>query len=313
MLGLMLFLLLGLLVGWAACVVYTAWMLTHPPRRTYASAVARGRPGDPSELHPSRAFESWTLSSRGRSLPVWDIPGDRPDGPVVILTHGWGDSRIGTLARLPALVPHARRVIAWDLPGHGESPGICELGSAEWNDLHALVEEVRGQSRESRDLPIVLYGWSLGAGVSMALACNGSDFLGVIAETPYRFAPTPARNVLRLRGLPHRFTLAQAFALLRLILGRGLAFDRVEHTRDLPPLLVLHGTDDEVCPLEDGKLLAQRAGGRVFPVPGGRHNNLWTEPAFADACAQAMGRFFAEIAPPRREASPKAPVPYDPP
>jgi len=75
--GLLILLLVGLATFWIACVGGAAWMLTHPPRRTYASAVARGRPGAPDELpNGGRVYESWLLSSRGLSLPVWDMPGD---------------------------------------------------------------------------------------------------------------------------------------------------------------------------------------------------------------------------------------------
>src|SRR5438105_2541012 len=100
-------------------------MLTHPARRTYASAVARGKPGDPSELGAALEFSAWGLKTGGLELPVWDIRGEREDGPVVVLTHGWGDSRIGALARLGAVAATASRVVAWDMRGHGEAPGIC--------------------------------------------------------------------------------------------------------------------------------------------------------------------------------------------
>src|SRR5204862_21161 len=150
---------IGLLVLWAGTVIGTAWMLTHPPKRTYASAVARGRPGDPSELDTPRRFESWSFTSRGKQFPVWEVAGDDPVGPTIVMTHGWADSRIGALVRVGALAPVASRIIMWDLEGHGEAPGWCALGLRETEDLIALAE--RCGSR------LVLYGWSLGAGVSL--------------------------------------------------------------------------------------------------------------------------------------------------
>src|SRR5689334_9666437 len=119
----------GLALLWCAAVAYTTWMLTHPPRRPYAAAVARGRPGDPGDL--DRAFESWSVRSRGMDLPVGDVPGDDAAGPVVVMTHGWADSRVGGLVRLPSILPVASRVVLWDLPGHGEAPGTCRLGTVE--------------------------------------------------------------------------------------------------------------------------------------------------------------------------------------
>src|SRR5438045_2944805 len=97
LIGLLVLLGVGLLIAIIAMTLYTIRVLTHPPPRTYASALARNRPGDPGELDPGpngkRKWTSWTLRWRGLDLPVWDIEGDKPDGPVFILSHGWGDSR----------------------------------------------------------------------------------------------------------------------------------------------------------------------------------------------------------------------------
>src|SRR3954470_13363765 len=97
--GLAVLLAVGLLIAIVLMTGYTIRVLTHPPRRTYASALARGRPGDPGELDPGprgkRPWGAWSLRWHGQDLPVWDIEGDKPGAPTFILSHGWGDSRIG--------------------------------------------------------------------------------------------------------------------------------------------------------------------------------------------------------------------------
>jgi pimeloyl-ACP methyl ester carboxylesterase len=294
-LSVVLFLLIGLALLWCVIVAHTAWMLTHPPRRTYATAVARGRAGDPGELPVPRRFEEWTLSSGGLEFPVWDIPGDTPEGPVVVLTHGWGDSRLGALQRLEGVCPAASRVIAWDLPGHGVSRGICRLGTSEVGHLIQLVDSL------GPPVPTVLMGWSLGAGASIGAAPRRAHIVGVIAETPYRLAPTPARKVLRARRLPWRATLAPAFALLRVLLGARIsdsAFDRKGLARSVEvPLLVLHGNLDEICPVEDGKDIAGAAPrGSIAVIDGGSHNRLWSDPPQRAACERAVQGFLREIA-----------------
>jgi pimeloyl-ACP methyl ester carboxylesterase len=270
-------------------------MLTHPPRRTYAAAVARNRPGEPSELSPPRQSAHWTFRSNGLDFPVWDIRGDLPEsGPVIVLSHGWADSRIGGLLRVSALAPMASRLILWDSRGHGEAPGTCALGTTEVDDLVRLLEHLSGSS------PRVLYGWSLGAGASIAAARRCGNLLAVIAESPYRLPITPARNVLRARGLPFRSNLHPALWLLRMILGPGLSearFDRAALAQGLAcPLLVLHGDADEVCPVEDGQSISAAAPRSVLSlISGGRHNDLWTDPALALLCSEAIRQFLSPL------------------
>jgi pimeloyl-ACP methyl ester carboxylesterase len=286
-------LLTGLALLWACGVAFAMWMLTHPPRRTYSNAVARGRPGDPSELPGSpRPFEQWTLRTRGLELPVWDIRGDDPAGPVLIMTHGWADSKIGGLVRLGAVAPLASRVLIWDLPGHGEAPGICRLGTREVSDLLALVEYLQPAS-------LVLMGWSLGAGVSLAAANSLSgpvSVKGIIAEAPYRLPGTPASNVLRARGLPASIIVGPALAILRLVCGRDISRNRFDRAtaakKSRHRLLVIHGSADPVCPVQDGRDIAAAANGELVEIQGAGHNDLWTEPGFADQCQRAVERFL---------------------
>jgi pimeloyl-ACP methyl ester carboxylesterase len=217
---------------------------------------------------------------------------------VIILTHGWGDSRLGALTRAPFLLPHCSRLVAWDLRGHGDSPGRCTLGTRDVDDLLALIDRVGGSH------PIVLFGWSLGAGISIVAAARTSartPVAAVIAEAPYRLAPTPARNVLRIRRLPYRWNIAPAFALLGLDLGVGakwLGFDRAEHAARLAyPLLVLHGIWDAICPIEDAREIAARApSASIVEIPGGGHHTLWSDADTRDRCAAAVGSFLASLA-----------------
>lgn len=289
--GFVILLLVGLAALWLAVVLITVRMLTRPPRRTYASALARGKPGDPGELPTPRAFSSWSLTVPGGELPVWDIPGDAPgsgSGRVIVaMVHGWGDSKIGALSRLGAVLPVCARVVAVDLPGHGEAgprPRFT-LGVREPEVCAALVRELRRQEPEAA---IVLHGWSLGAGAAVAAAGREDvPVAGVIAESLYRVPPTPARGVLTMYGLPHRATLRPALLLLALRLGQGAGeglswtrFDRAARARDLRArgvrLLVLHGSADEICPPEDGRAVAEAGGGELIVLDRKGHTDLWS-------------------------------------
>ncbi len=326
--GFIIFLVAGLFVGWIALVLFTTWILSHPPRRAYGFALARNLPGDPSEITlPSTSgqlrrglpFNQWTFRSRragGCELPVWDVTGLNPSGPTVIITHGWGDSRVIMLSRLVGLASMASRIVMWDLPAHGDAPkGGFTLGASEHEDLIALIDAL-GVERPSDSTPLILYGASLGAGASIVAAAELARRAGppvhlaaVIAEAPYRIPPVPARNVFRLRGMPFRSNILPAMALLGLRFGRGLSwalspnaggFDRTRHAAQLSaslPLLVLHGELDPVCPLDDGRAIAAAApNAHIAIIPIAGHNNLWTDPDFAPQCAAAIRDLMPNIA-----------------
>lgn len=300
MLGLLGLLAIGLFVAWTASVIHIMVVLTHPPRRGYAWAVARSRASEPGELPLPLTHTSWMFRWRGMEFEVWDIEGGAQEGPSIVMIHGWGESRVMSLSRVQAIAPPTRRIIAWDLPGHGEAPGICRLGTAEVDAVVTLLDELACHD----DRPVVLFGWSLGAGVAIAAAMLRPQRVSrVIAEAPYRIPPTPARNVLRLMRMPYRATLPPAMWMLGLVFagsprwrGRGgrPGFDRAELAAKVAcPLLVLHGGNDDVCPVEDGRAIAEAAPhGECVVLEGGAHQSLWEDAHTAEKCLAAVRRFL---------------------
>ena len=294
--GLVFLLALGAALFVLSATMGTAWFLTHPPRRTLAWALAKSQPADPSQLNDSRTFRDWSLTSRGRALRVWDITGDAPHGPTVILTHGWGDSRIGALARVPAAARFASRIVAWDLPGHGDSEGICTIGTREVQDLLALIDQLPPGE-------IVLWGWSLGAGVSLAAASRQQNrrITAIICESCYRHARTPAANVLAARELPWRINLPIALWTLGTFFGVGphwRGFDRREIAAQIAgqiPVLVIHGAMDIVCPLSDSRSITDAADGELVVVATAGHNDLWSTAAHAAECEHHISAFTNRV------------------
>ncbi|HEV7275874.1 MAG TPA: alpha/beta hydrolase [Devosiaceae bacterium] len=119
-----------------------------------------------------------------------------PDGPVLILTHGWGmDSTIWYYAR--RALSRQFRIVTWDLPGLGRSSGRISLESFA-ADLAALVASV-GQ-------PVLLVGHSIGGMTIQTLARThpqlfGREVVGVVLLN------TTYTNPLKTMILPR---LAQA-------------------------------------------------------------------------------------------------------
>ncbi len=298
-----------LLVGLTLAVIGITWLtlrtLRNPSRRTYAWATARNRPGTPEELDPPHAFTEREFDTDAGPINAWEIPGEAPEGVVVVLCPGWGDSCLGVLPRLSALLPHARLVVPFDPPGHGDTPTSAGKTSLGIKEPGIIRDIVRTLSAEHTDARFVLMGWSMGAGASIAAAAKPGDapIAGVIAEAPYDLAPTPARNVVRLSGLPWRLNVPLAYFVLALRLGKGLApsvFSRTAHAAKMPasvPLLVLHGGADAISPPEDGRAIADAAPSATLAmIEGAGHNNLWTDDRYKGASAEAVQAFLGRVA-----------------
>ena len=299
LLGLIQLLAIGFVLYALALIVYTMWSLTHPHRQTYASAISRNLPGDPSELDTPVMFEERTIKGTRGDLCLWLIKGHNPTGPRVLMTHGWGSSRQGGLKRVSPLVANASQIVLWDLPGHGDSEGLTHLGADEHHDLMRVYES----TRPVEDVPTVLYGWSMGAGVCLAFTQelgHAHPVAGLICEAPYIAPITPARNVIALRGVPHRLNLRPTMWALGTLIGvgptwRGFARDGIASQVDVP-ILILHGQHDPVSPIEDALQIDRAASSsQLVTIEGGGHNNLWTDPVYSAQMDDAIVGFLKQL------------------
>lgn len=100
----------------------------------------------------------------GRRIVYHDRMPDREDGPPLVLLHGFGGDKDNWLFNIDALAA-GRRVLAPDLPGHGESAKDVAGG-----DLGSLANSVLG-FLDALSIPRAhLAGHSLGGSVAIAAA-----------------------------------------------------------------------------------------------------------------------------------------------
>ena len=79
----------------------------------------------------------------------------------MLITHGWGAGRFNALARVPLVAKHARRLVVYDMRGHGESTAkTCTLGVKEPWDVLSILDQVAIPG-----VDVVLWGVSMGAGL----------------------------------------------------------------------------------------------------------------------------------------------------
>lgn len=200
----------------------------------------------------------------GRRLAAYDVrpmtAGD-DGGPVVIFFHG----NAGNIAyRAPLIEEFVRgtgvRTVLPDYSGYGGNEGspsedeVYRDGLAAYD--HVIAEGVTPER-------VVLYGESLGGAVALAVAAERPT-AGVVLQSSFSSLSSMA---LRLYfWLP-----------LSALLTRG-AFPNAERIREIEaPLLVVHGTRDEIIPFAEGKRLhrAAPAGTQWLAIEGAGHNDFF--------------------------------------
>jgi len=185
-------------------------------------------------------------------------------GRVVLYLHGNG-SNVG------ANVEHANRfhrlglsVFAIDYRGYGKSQGDFPSESQVYEDAQ-LAWDYLVKQRGVNPHQIYIYGHSLGGAIAIDLAVRHPEAAGLIVEGSF----TATRAMVDFqKGLfwlfPIDWLLTQRFDSLSKV-------DRLQM-----PVLFIHGTADNVVPVEMSKKLFDAAPEpkQLYIVPDGGHNNV---------------------------------------
>jgi fermentation-respiration switch protein FrsA (DUF1100 family) len=176
---------------------------------------------------------------------------------VVAYFHGNGEDLADSIPMVSMLRSLGVGVLAVEYPGYGVAGGSpSEQGAYAAGE--AALQWLRSERGVDRDR-VVLLGQSLGSGVAVEMAKRG---LGarLVLISPFTSAAEMARRMFPL--FPARFVRYR--------------FDTMAKAPGIPlPVLIIHGTEDEVVPFAMGeKLAAVFPQARFVPIWGGTHNDL---------------------------------------
>src|SRR5216117_3831864 len=211
------------------------------------------------------------------------------DGPTLLFIHGSGMSARYWSDQLRALADTAR-VLAVDLPGHGESDDAPTPSLARYADVTAGVIDAVGAR------PAIAVGHSLGGAVAVSLAARrpadvcGLVLLSTCARLPavstsaqwlWASLPESLRRVLFFVTGASRAAVALGMQELRACRPQTLAADvAISRSMDVTeaaaalrvPALILCGSRDRVTPPALSRHLhATIAGSRLDLVDGAGH------------------------------------------
>lgn len=223
-------------------------------------------------LRPEEGFRR--LSRPGApEVDVLYLPAP-PGAPTVVHFHGNGEE-IGQLLDMGlALRERGLGFYAMEYPGYGASPGrpgeaaIYAAAEAAFADLRAL-----GVGPAST----VLSGRSVGTGVAVEMARRGHGARLVLVS--------PYTSVVELGQA------AMPFLPVRLLM-KDKFLSEAKAPAISVPVLIIHGEEDEIIPVEMGRRLGQRfPHATVVTVPGAHHNDL-LGPPWGEALVERMAAFM---------------------
>lgn len=188
------------------------------------------------------------VTTDGIRIAGWYVPaadGIGPDGPTVVLVHGFGASKTGILKYGAGLHEHVN-LVAFDMRSVGRSTGTqVTAGVLEQRDLRAVIDWV---VREKGPSHIGVLGNSLGAATALAEARDDPRVEALVLDSMH----TRLRHQVEARvahgGYPSSILTTEAIRLGAWIrTGVDIfsidAVDAAEQIGDRPVLLI-HGTAD---------------------------------------------------------------------
>jgi alpha-beta hydrolase superfamily lysophospholipase len=213
-------------------------------------------------------------SEDGTPLYGWYLRAG-PDDPALLLCHGYQRSIEETFGIGFDLRERGFNVMVFDFRGCGRSGGrYTTIGYHEPRDavgaIRWLVQRTGGRT------PIGLLGISMGGSVAFAVAARCPEVRALVTDSAF----STLMGAIELRFRPLRFPMLHLYRLSmrtaeRMCGGHVRAVRPVDAARRLGdrPVLLIHGTADEVVPYDHVHELAAALSGphELWTLEGVRH------------------------------------------
>lgn len=202
------------------------------------------------------AEEHILTTSDGERVIIWHVA-PKPGRHVVIYFPGNGDTLAGCIGRFREIIADGTGLVALSYRGYAGSSG----SPSEQGLLRDAAAAYAFTATLYPASGIVLWGFSLGSGVAVALAADHAVG-GIILEAPYTSIADIAAAAFFL--FPVRYLLKDGFHSDARIADVAA------------PLLVMHGVRDATIPIRFGeRLFAMAHEPKQFVrFPGGGHDDL---------------------------------------
>ncbi len=205
-------------------------------------------------------------------------------GRTVLLIHGWNGRGTQMGAFAAPLVEAGYRVIAFDGPGHGRSPGRS-------SSIFRFVDAVEAIGHESGPFDAVITH-SFGALVIVRALCEGVQADRVVCISPparFDFLFDSFVEALQIPPRTRRAFLARGEKIFGKDVWQRLSAD-VNAAGLTVPALVIHDENDREVPLAQGERLAAAwPGAQLVRTRGLGHRRILRDPGVIRTVTDFLG------------------------
>ena len=225
----------------------------------------------PAKREPVPSSVPWDVREIAGSLVYWSAG----SGPAVLLVHGWEGSHADLDAFAAPLLARGMRVVAFDLPAHGESAGTTASLPECGQSILVVAQRIgplAGAIGHSAGAPSIAFALQHGLQVERV----------VLLATPERY-DRYVRWFAEERGV-------EGDALVEAMQARGIDVPSLVLSDNAAqfdvPALIVHSIDDRTCDVRGARRVAASwRTSQLLEVDGLGHNRLLRDPAVIERVA----------------------------
>jgi uncharacterized protein len=201
----------------------------------------------------------------GEQLACWFLHGKGQARGRILFLHGNGENISTHINSVAWLTLEGYEVFLMEYRGYGASTGSPTLANA----LEDIALAHRWLSERKPDLPLFVFGQSMGGALAIAYTANADKNLaaidGLISEAAPASWPQIAREVMSRHWLTWIIQLPAIMITSR--------YDAEDHIGQIPvPVLLIHSTEDPVVPYHHVEQLLEHAPAQTRRIDTtGRH------------------------------------------
>ena len=223
------------------------------------------------------SFEEVTFLSRdGTELSGWFIPAVGEAQGTILHLHGNAENMTSHFGFVDWLPVAGFNLFVFDYRGYGQSAGRPKRAGV-FEDSCAALAYLRSR-RDIDPTRLLVFGQSLGGAQAIAVVGGGErhGVRAVVVESSFYSYRSIVRDSIGKMPLFSFFKTPLAQILINDDLSPADYVGRIAPI----PLLLIHGTEDEIIPFRHAELLLARAGEPkiLWSIEGGHHTSAFVAP-----------------------------------